>query len=186
MITTWLNTLPSIEQHTSSSYGNYGVFEHMLGRKSDMFSTCVDVELTAEEAFNRVADCEPLSEELRQYGMKAVRIDPAKESGIVMGWDLYFDWRNKSQSVRLVVEQFDRPDRMVVFGRSKLLKLLINVTVTTLDQQWSRAAVGLKIRPCNISAYRMLRQWKKISLRSHHHPEKVAKNIVSGIIARER
>lgn len=162
MITTWLNTSPVMERQLSESLGSFHVSGNVLKRRlRKAFALCVDWEMPAARAFDRITDLERLKEKLPRFGMSARRIDPAEEPGVGLGWIIDFDRCERTEPVRLVVNQFDRPGRISMSGLSRTLELSIEMTIIALNGSQSRAIIDFSIRPRDLRANLMLRLPKR-------------------------
>lgn len=124
------------------------------------FSTRIDADMPAPQLFDRVSDFNRLEQSLIQRGASVSRIDPAKEPGTGIGWDIAFDWRGKERTLRLEVLRFDRPERVTMSGESEALELTIDTTVIALSQTRSRLVYEADIRPRNMRARLMLQTAK--------------------------
>ncbi|RMC36309.1 hypothetical protein C9E81_06415 [Paracoccus alkanivorans] len=151
-----------MERQLSESLGNFHVSGNVLKRRlRKNFALCVNWEMPAAIAFDRITDFQRLEEKLPRYGMSARRIDPAEEPGVGLGWIMDFDHREGTEPVRLVVNQFDRPGRISISGLSRTLEILIEVTIIALNGSQSRAIIDFSIRPRDLRANLMLRLPKR-------------------------
>ncbi|RJE81603.1 hypothetical protein [Paracoccus sp. JM45] len=124
------------------------------------FSTRIDTDLSAEGLFEAIGDFDALERMLIGRGATVSRIDPSKEPGMTMGWNVGFDWRGKPREMRLAVVKFDRPEQMTMAGRSNALDLTINATVVALSRIKSRLIFEAEIKPRNMKARLMLQTAK--------------------------
>jgi len=124
------------------------------------FSTRIDTDLSAERLFEAIGDFDALERMLIGRGATVSRIDPSKEPGMTMGWNVGFDWRGKPRDMRLAVTRFDRPEQMTMAGRSSALDLTINATVVALSRIKSRLIFETEVKPRNMKARLMLQTAK--------------------------
>lgn len=80
------------------------------------FSTRIDKEVTAERMFDALADFDRIERILMRRGVSVTRVDNI--SAGARAWDLAFDWRGQRRELRLVLVQFDRPERLALTGQS--------------------------------------------------------------------
>ena len=73
-----------------------------------------------------------------------------------MAWDMAFDLRGKRRELRLDVTQFDRPEKIVILGRSEPLDVSIEMTVIALTRSKSRLMFEVEVKPRNMRARLML------------------------------
>jgi hypothetical protein len=125
------------------------------------FSTRIDTDLSAEALFEAIGDFDALERMLIGRGASVSRIDPSKEPGITMGWNVGFDWRGRPREMRLVITRFDRPEQMTMAGRSNALDLAMNATVVALSRVKSRLIFEAEVKPRNMKA-RLLLQTAKL------------------------
>jgi hypothetical protein len=124
------------------------------------FSTRIDADLAAEALFEAIGDFDALERMLIGRGATVSRIDPSKEPGMTMGWNVGFDWRGRPRDMRLAVTRFDRPEQMTMVGRSNALDLSINATVVALSRVKSRLIFEAELKPRNMKARLMLQTAK--------------------------
>ncbi|MDN5567285.1 MAG: hypothetical protein L0G27_00795 [Paracoccus sp. (in: a-proteobacteria)] len=124
------------------------------------FSTRIDTDLPAERLFESIGDFDALERMLIGRGASVSRIDPSKEPGITMGWNVGFDWRGRPRDLRLAVTRFDRPEQMTMSGRSNALDLMMNATVVALSRIKSRLIFEAEVKPRNMKARLMLQTAK--------------------------
>lgn len=124
------------------------------------FSTRIDTDLSAEGLFEAIGDFDALERMLIGRGASVSRIDPSKEPGITMGWNVGFDWRGRPREMRLTVIRFDRPEQMAMAGRSNALDIAINATVVALSRVKSRLIFEAEVKPRNMKARLMLQTAK--------------------------
>jgi hypothetical protein len=67
-------------------------------------------------------------------------------------WDLAFDWRGQRRELRLVLVQFDRPERLALTGQSTPFDLRIDLSVVSLALQRSRLIFEIEVKPRNMRA----------------------------------
>ena len=91
------------------------------------FSTRIDKEVTAERMFDALADFDRIERILMRRGVSVNRVDNI--SAGARAWDLAFDWRGQRRELRLVLVQFDRPERLALTGQSTPFDLRIDLSV---------------------------------------------------------
>lgn len=124
------------------------------------FSTRHDTRIAAPELFAHLSDFPRLERLLGDSGVALGRIDPAADPGTGIGWHLAFDWRGRRREMRLDVTDFQRPERIVMTGRSELFDMVIEQTVIALARDRSRLMFELDIRPRTMRARLMLQTAK--------------------------
>lgn len=125
------------------------------------FATRQDCELPAEDLFAAISDF-PLAERmLVNRGAQVRRLDPSREPGAGMAWQIGFDLRGKRRDVRLSVVRFDRPENIVMEGVSDMFDLTIEMTVIALTRAKSRLIFEVEAKPRNMRA-RLLLQTAKL------------------------
>ena len=97
---------------------------------------------------------------LVRRGAAVRRVDPAHEPGAGMAWDMAFDLRGKRRELRLDVTQFDRPEKIMILGRSEPLDVSIEMTVIALTRSKSRLMFEVEVKPRNMRARLMLQTAK--------------------------
>ena len=100
------------------------------------FSTRIDKEVTAERMFDALADFDRFERILMRRGVSVNRVDNI--SAGARAWDLAFDWRGQRRELRLVLVQFDRPERLALTGQSTPFDLRNDLSVVSLALQRSR------------------------------------------------
>ncbi|MDP0929624.1 hypothetical protein Q0601_20765 [Paracoccus onubensis] len=115
-------------------------------------STSFDTDVPAEVLFDRIVDFDWLAHRIMRNGGHVSRIDPTREPGIGLGWNIGFLRNRKAQSVRVKIEQFDRPAAISVSAQSKTLEALMLATVISMDHFRARLVTRTIIRPRNIRA----------------------------------
>ena len=125
------------------------------------FSTTQDTELSSEQLFDALADFDRIERLLTRRGALVRRVDPAREPGAGMAWEIGFDWRARRREVRLDVTRFDRPEVIEVEGRSELFDIELKLTVIALTLCKARLQFEVKLRPRNMRA-RLLLQTAKL------------------------
>ena len=114
------------------------------------FSTRIDKEVTAERMFDALADFDRIERILMRRGVSVNRVDNI--SAGARAWDLAFDWRGQRRELRLVLVQFDRPERLALTGKSKHFDLRIDLSVVSLALQRSRLIFEIEVKPRNMRA----------------------------------
>lgn len=114
------------------------------------FSTRIDKEVTAEQMFDALADFDRIGRLLMRRGVSVNRVDNI--SAGARAWDLAFDWRGQRRELRLVLVQFDRPERLALTGQSTPFDLRIDLSVVALALQRSRLIFEIEIKPRNMRA----------------------------------
>lgn len=117
--------------------------------------------MSVEQLFDRVSDFNRIEQSMAERGASVARIDPSKEPGIGMGWDIGVDWRGKERRMRIEVQRFDRPELMTMFGTSDALEISIVSTVIAVSKTRSRLDVDTIVSPRNMRA-RLLLQTAKL------------------------
>ncbi len=160
MLTTWLNSAPNLDYqraHTGVQLGAAGLVTGLFHMK---FSTRFDTEMTAAELFDVVGDFGRVERMLVGRGANVSRIDPARDPGTGVGWNIAFSWRGRERKLRLDVTRYDRPERMTIEGISEALDISINATVVALSRTRSRLVFEVELRPRNMKARLMLQTAK--------------------------
>lgn len=125
------------------------------------FATRQDSELPAEDLFAAISDF-PLAERmLVSKGAQVRRLDPSREPGAGMVWQVGFDFRGKRRDMRLSVIRFDRPENLTMEGVSEMFDLTIEMTVIALTRAKSRLIFEVEAKPRNMRA-RLLLQTAKL------------------------
>ena len=114
------------------------------------FSTRIDKEVTAERMFDALADFDRIERILMRRGVSVNRVDNI--SAGARAWDLAFDWRGQRRELRLVLVQFDRPERLALTGQSTPFELRIDLSVVSLALQRSRLIFEIEVKPRNLRA----------------------------------
>ena len=114
------------------------------------FSTRIDKEVTAEQMFDALADFDRIGRLLMRRGVSVNRLDNI--SAGARAWDLAFDWRGQRRELRLVLVQFDRPERLALTGQSTPFDLRIDMSVVALALQRSRLIFEIEVKPRNMRA----------------------------------
>ena len=114
------------------------------------FSTRLDKEVTAERMFDALADFDRIERILMRRGVSVNRVDNI--SAGARAWDLAFDWRGQRRELRLVLVQFDRPERLALTGQSTPFDLRIDLSVVSLALQRSRLIFEIEVKPRNMRA----------------------------------
>ena len=122
------------------------------------FSTRIDKEVTAERMFDALADFDRIERILMRRGVSVTRVDNI--SAGARAWDLAFDWRGQRRELRLVLVQFDRPERLALTGQSTPFDLRIDLFVVSLALQRSRLIFEIEVKPRNMRARLMLQTAK--------------------------
>lgn len=120
------------------------------------FSTRIDTRIAAAELFDIAGDFTRMERALRARGVQVRRIDAAQDPGAGLGWEIGFDWRGQTRSLRLDVTRFDRPSRVALEGRSDLFDLNIDMTVVALSRTTSRLLFETGLRPRGMRARLLL------------------------------
>lgn len=124
------------------------------------FSIRQDTDLPADELFSAISDFPRIERILARRGASVRRLDPAREPGAGMAWEMGFDLRGKRREIRLDVAQFDRPEKIVFRGGGESLSLDLEMTVIALTRVKSRAIVEAEVKPKTIRARLMLQTAK--------------------------
>ena len=114
------------------------------------FSTRIDKEVTAERMFDALADFDRIERMLMRRGVSVNRVNNI--SAGARAWDLAFDWRGQRRELRLVLVQFDRPERLALTGQSTPFDLRIDLSVVALALQRARLIFEIEIKPRNMRA----------------------------------
>lgn len=114
------------------------------------FSTRIDKEVTAERMFDALADFDRIERILMRRGVSVSRVDNI--SAGARAWDLAFDWRGQRRELRLVLVQFDRPERLALTGQSTPFDLRIDLSVVALAPQRARLIFEMEVKPRNMRA----------------------------------
>ena len=122
------------------------------------FSTRIDKEVTAERMFDALADFDRIERILMRRGVSVTRVDNI--SAGARAWDLAFDWRGQRRALRLVLVQFDRPEKFALTGESAPFELRIDMAVVALARNRSRLMFELEVKPRNMRARLVLQTAK--------------------------
>lgn len=160
MLSTWLNTLPSVHYETGR-LRQPGRGRDWNGQTRMKFSTRVDTDRPSAELFDIISDFSRSERALVARGAQVRRIDPSQDPGTGLGWTIDFNWRGQRRTVRLDVTRFDRPSHITLEGHSDQFDLSINMTVVALSRTKSRLLFETEIRPRNMRA-RLLLQTAKL------------------------
>ena len=114
------------------------------------FSTRIDRDVTAEQMFDALADFDRIERMLMRRGVSVSRIDNISDAA--RAWDLGFDWRGQRRELRLVLVQFDRPERLALTGQSTPFDLRIDLSVVALAVQRARLIFEIEVKPRNMRA----------------------------------
>lgn len=114
------------------------------------FSTRIDKDVTAEQMFDALADFDRIERILMRRGVSVSRIDNISDAA--RAWDLGFDWRGQRRALRLVLVQFDRPERLALTGQSTPFDLRIDLSVVALAVQRARLIFEIEVKPRNMRA----------------------------------
>lgn len=148
------------------------------------FSLRQDTELPAETLFDAISDFSRMERMLVRRGVDVRRLDPAQEPGVGIAWDLAFDLRGQRRALRLDVAQFDRPEKILILGRSDLLALTIGLTVIALTRAKSRMIFEVEAKPQNMRARLMLQTAKLGKAQLDRKFAKKAGEFLSALAAR--
>lgn len=125
------------------------------------FSTRQDTELSATQLFDALGDFEKLERMLVRRGTDVRRIDPAREPGTGMAWQIAFDWRGKRRDMRMDVTRYDRPEIISIEGLSEMFEISIDMAIVALTRSKSRLNMLIDVRPRSMRA-RLLLQTAKL------------------------
>ena len=114
------------------------------------FSTRIDRDVTAEQMFDAMADFDRIERMLMRRGVSVSRIDNISDAA--RAWDLGFDWRGQRRELRLVLVQFDRPERLALTGQSTPFDPRIDLSVVALAVQRARLIFEIEVKPRNMRA----------------------------------
>ena len=114
------------------------------------FSHRIDKDLPADTLFDAASDFNRIERMLLRRGVSVTRVGEVADAA--QAWDIAFDWRGQRREVRLVLVQFDRPEKMVLTGRSDPFDLKINLSVVALSRQKSRLSFVMEAKPRNMRA----------------------------------
>ncbi|TKW68146.1 MAG: hypothetical protein DI616_03310 [Paracoccus denitrificans] len=122
------------------------------------FSTRIDKSLPAEQLFDSVADFDRIERMLIRRGVAVSRADDMQDG--TRGWNLAFDWRGQRRALRLVLVQFDRPEKIALKGESSSFELRLDMSVVALARNRSRLIFELDVKPRNMRARLVLQTAK--------------------------
>ncbi|WP_312529156.1 hypothetical protein [Paracoccus sp. (in: a-proteobacteria)] len=125
------------------------------------FSTRQDTDLAAEQLFSVMGDFDRLERLFVRRGAIVRRIDPAREPGAGMAWQIGFDWRGKRRELRLDVTRFDRPELISLEGMSDMFEITIDMAIIALTRSKSRLNLSIDLRPRSMRA-RLILQTAKL------------------------
>lgn len=120
-----------------------------------------DTRLAAEELFTAISDFPRMERMLTRRKVQIARLDPAREPGAGIAWDIAFDFKGKRRELRMDVGQFDRPERVVFYAVSEPVTATITMTVIALTPRKSRVMFEVDARPRHMRA-RLLFQTAKL------------------------
>lgn len=181
MLMTWLNSSPGMDyqrQGAAIDVPHSGMFS---GRSIMKFSTRIDADQPAPQFFDKVNDFNRLEELLIERGASVTRVDPAKEPGTGMAWDIVFDWRGKERRIRMAATRFDRPEHVTMTGHSDSLEITIDSTIIALSQSRSRLVYEVDIHPRNMRARLMLQTAKLGKARLDRRYEQRIRELVADL-----
>lgn len=124
------------------------------------FSTRQDTDLSADQLFSVVGDFDRIERIFVRRGAMMRRIDPAREPGAGMGWQIGFDWRGKRRELRLDVTRYDRPELIAFEGMSELFEVSVDMAIIALTRNKSRFSLSIDLRPRSMRARLMLQTAK--------------------------
>ncbi len=116
------------------------------------FATRQDTDLAAEQLFDVVGDFDRLERIFMRRGAVVRRIDPAREPGAGMAWQIGFDWRGKRRDLRLDVTRYDRPEIIALEGVSDMFEISIDMAIIALTRTKSRLNLNVELRPRSMRA----------------------------------
>jgi hypothetical protein len=122
------------------------------------FSTRIDKDLSAEQLFDSVADFDKIERMLIRRGVVVSRANDMPDG--TRAWNLAFDWRGQRRALRLVLVQFDRPEKFALTGESAPFELRIDMAVVALARNRSRLMFELEVKPRNMRARLVLQTAK--------------------------
>lgn len=126
------------------------------------FSTRFDIDSPAEDLFASIANFGRIERMLMRRGATVSRLDPAVQSGGMVGWQIVFDWRGKPRNLRLDVTRHDAPEHLSMTGTSEALDVAIDATVIALSRGRSRLIFEAELRPRTMKA-RLMMQTAKLA-----------------------
>ncbi|SDE29409.1 hypothetical protein SAMN05421538_105175 [Paracoccus isoporae] len=115
------------------------------------FSTRVDKAISAEQLFDSVANFDRLERMLMRRGVVVSRVNNIS-SGTARAWDLAFDWRGQQRELRMLLVQYDRPEKLAYTGQSQSFEIRLDMSVVALARQKSRLIFELEVKPRNMRA----------------------------------
>lgn len=95
---------------------------------------------------------------LIRRGVAVSRADDMQDG--TRGWNLAFDWRGQRRALRLVLVQFDRPEKIALKGESSSFELRLDMSVVALARNRSRLIFELDVKPRNMRARLVLQTAK--------------------------
>lgn len=122
------------------------------------FSTRIDKEVPVERLFDSVSNFDRIERVLIRRGIGVTRVD--NMSAGARAWDLAFDWRGQRRDLRLVLVQFDRPEKFALTGQSQPFDLRIDMMFIALSRQKTRIIFELDVKPRNMRARLVLQTAK--------------------------
>lgn len=122
------------------------------------FSTRIDKNISAEQLFDSVADFDKIERLLIRRGVAVDRADDMQDGA--RAWNLAFDWRGQRRALRLVLVQFDRPEKFAVRGESTPFDLRIDMSVVALARNRARLIFEMEVKPRNMRARLVLQTAK--------------------------
>ena len=124
------------------------------------FSTRHDLDRPAVALFDGLSDFPRIERILTRRGVAVARVDPAREPGVGLAWDVAFDWRERRRELRLDVTRFERPETLALAGRSEAFEIAVELTVIALSRGRSRLVAEIEVRPRTMRARLMLQTAK--------------------------
>lgn len=126
------------------------------------FSTREDIDATVDQVFDSLCDFENFERLAIRRGAKVERTDTMSEPGVGMCWDTQFRMRGRKRALSLVMEEFDRPNKMGLEAKSDSIEASFVVDLIALSRTRTRMSVALELKPKNLSA-RLLVQSLKLA-----------------------
>lgn len=126
------------------------------------FSTREDIDATIEEVFESLCAFENFERLATRRGAEVRRLDTMSEPGVGLQWQAFFSMRGRRRRMELTMDQFERPNEMVVLAQTDGIDATFEIELIALSRTRTRMAVSLDLRPKNLPA-RLLVQSLKLA-----------------------
>ena len=125
-------------------------------------TTNQDIEAPIEHVFACVSDFDSFSRQALRRGAQVRRIDDCTTVGEGMIWDAAFGFRGRKRQIRIALNEFDAPNRLVAKSEMTGLEGDLVLDLVALSRQRTRLCIDLVIAPQSLPA-RLLVQSLKLA-----------------------